>query len=340
MRVALLGGTRFIGVAIVEELLAHGHDVIVVHRGGTETDDAPDVPHVHIDRHHVAGLKDALRTQRVEALIDTCAFDAADAIDALAAIAPDVTRVVLSSIDVYRAFATLRAGGAETDAVPLDEDAAVRAGEGLYPYRGLPPYPGSGVENTDTYEKLDVEREYLARGSCVLRLPMVYGPRDPKRREDFVLRRVRAGRGRIPVGAGSLLWSRVGVRDAARAVRLATEAGERAHGVFNVAESSCWTIDGWVRRILECAGSSADLVRVDDAVLPEDMALTGHYSQHALVDSRRAWTAFGWRAGDPMDALRDSVAWHLAHPPSDVRDDFRSDAAALASRVTSTEGGA
>ena len=36
MRVIVLGGTRFIGRATVEELVAAGHEVMVVHRGRLE----------------------------------------------------------------------------------------------------------------------------------------------------------------------------------------------------------------------------------------------------------------------------------------------------------------
>ena len=45
MRVVVLGGTRFIGRAVVAELVAAGHDVLVVHRGQHEPVDLPDVPH-------------------------------------------------------------------------------------------------------------------------------------------------------------------------------------------------------------------------------------------------------------------------------------------------------
>lgn len=46
-----------------------------------------------------------------------------------------------------------------------------------------------------------VEDIYLPRGVISLRLPMVFGERDYQRREEFMLRRVRAGRDCIPIGA-------------------------------------------------------------------------------------------------------------------------------------------
>src|SRR5260370_16696457 len=50
VRIVVLGGTRFIGRAIVEELVRAGHDVLVVHRGNLEPDDMPSAPHLHCDR--------------------------------------------------------------------------------------------------------------------------------------------------------------------------------------------------------------------------------------------------------------------------------------------------
>ena len=69
------------------------------------------------------------------------------------------------------------------------------------------PYRGQG-RDLDDYEKLDVEETYLQRGATILRLPMVHGEHDRQRREEFVLRRVRAGRRRIPFGAGTWLTCR------------------------------------------------------------------------------------------------------------------------------------
>jgi len=72
---------------------------------------------------------------------------------------------------------------------------------GRYPLRDLVPALG------EDYDKLDVEPLYLARGGTALRLSLIYGEHDRLRREEFVLRRVRAGRRRIPFGAGtSVRW--------------------------------------------------------------------------------------------------------------------------------------
>ncbi len=50
MNVLVIGGTRFIGRAIVEELLRRGHTVTVYHRGRHEVEFPSPVAHVHGDR--------------------------------------------------------------------------------------------------------------------------------------------------------------------------------------------------------------------------------------------------------------------------------------------------
>src|SRR5688572_27127413 len=185
LRIAVLGGTRFIGRRIVDELVDAGHDVLVVHRGRTEPDGLPDVPHLHADRLQLGEVAGELAAFDPEAVLDCAAFGAADADAVLAAFPGDGRRlVVLSSMDTYRAYGSLHAG-VVTDAVPLDETSPVRPER--YPYRGQMP-------GMDDYEKLEVEERWLARRATVCRLPMVIGEHDYQRRQEPVLRRVRAGR--------------------------------------------------------------------------------------------------------------------------------------------------
>jgi nucleoside-diphosphate-sugar epimerase len=230
--------------------------------------------------------------------------------------------VLLSSIDVYRAYELLLAGeGGEP--VPMTEEAPVR--EGRYPLRDL--LPGIG----ERYDKLDVEPLYLARGSAVLRLSMIYGEHDGQRREEFILRRVRAGRRRIPIGAGTTLDTRCYVGDVASAVLAVLDQPAAAAGqVFNVGDLATDTARDYARRILAAAGYEASLVTVPEALVPEDMEPTKATAQHFLVDSRKAATVLGWRPTDPAETIPVSVRWHLENPPDDSDQDFSPDDRALA----------
>ena len=320
MRVVLLGGTRFIGRAIVEELASAGDDLLIVHRGRLEPADLPQIPHLHCERAELDSHRAELEAFRPDAVVDCRALTRADAEVALRAL-PGVGRwIVISSIDVYRAFGALN-DDRETDPVPLDEESPVRSDR--YPYRGKLP-------DRDDYDKLDVEDVYLPRGATIFRLPMVYGEHDYQGREEFILRRVRAGRQRIPIGTGSWLTCRAYVRDVGRAVRLALQRPE-ATGVMNLAEDRTYSVRMWSRMILEAAGSDAELVQVADDMLPEDLKQTGTLSQHIAASSRKARALLGWKTSDPFETLRTTVRWHLANPPSEADLDFAADDRALES---------
>jgi nucleoside-diphosphate-sugar epimerase len=85
----------------------------------------------------------------------------------------------------------------------------------------------------------------------------------------------------------------------------------------------------WSRMILDAAGSNAELVRVADDVLPEDLKPTGTMTQHIAASSGRARTLLGWTTSDPAETLRSTVRWHLDHPPAGSDADFSADDRAL-----------
>ena len=319
MRLLVLGGTRFIGERTVREARQRGDEVILVHRGTTEPDGETGT-HIHASRADFADIAQHVRALRPDAVIDTCAMTRADA-DAVLPHLPDLPLVLLSSMDVYRAYELLLddEGG---QPVPITEDAEVRRGR--YPLRGH-------IDGHDDYDKLDVEPGYLARGGTVLRLAAIYGERDPQRREEFILRRVRAGRKRIPVGVGTWLWTRGYVGDVASAVLAvladpATAAGQ----VFNVGDLSTDTMRDYVQRILQAAGHDAELVTVLDQDVPTDLQLTRSTAQHFLCDIGKVTRTLGWHPADPAVSIGQSVRWHLAHPPEPTDTDFSADDRALA----------
>lgn len=165
----------------------------------------------------------------------------------------------------------------------------------------------------------------------MLRLAAIYGERDPQRREEFILRRVRAGRERIPVGVGTWLWTRGYVGDVASAVLAAlANPGATAGQVFNVGDLSTDTMRDYARRILRAAGHGAELVTVPDQDVPADLRLTKSTAQHFLCDSGKLARTLGWRPADPEASIGRSVRWHLAHPPESADTDLSADDQALA----------
>jgi len=285
------------------------------------------VQHLHVDRHALTAHAARVREFHPEAVVDTYALTAGD-VDAVLPVVPEVPTVVLSSQDVYQAAVGLRTGRLEA-AVPLDEDAELRRDR--YPYRG------AGLAGVpEDYDKLHVEQRWRPRGAVVLRLPLVYGPHDEQVREDLVLRRVRAGHRRMPIGAGNLLWSRVHVDDVANAVLAALDTRAADGQPVNLGERTTPTMRAWVEQIIAAAGADLQLVRVPDEHLPPDLALLGAPAQHLLASTQRAQDLLGWEPSDPAEGVTASVHWHLRHPPEMgwSERDTRAETAALADTGT------
>src|SRR5438445_12008643 len=68
LRIVVLGGTRFIGRATVEELAAAGDELMIVHRGELEPDDLPKVRHLHCARSELASHRRELAAVRPDTL--------------------------------------------------------------------------------------------------------------------------------------------------------------------------------------------------------------------------------------------------------------------------------
>ena len=313
MRVIVLGGTRFVGRAVTAALTAAGHQVLVAHRGVTEPDGLGNVRHLHADRGAWPGRRDEFAAFRPDAAVDVSAGHGPDAAAALAALPPGLRLVALSSVDVYRAYDSLHRG-LQTDPLPLTEDSPLRTARHV---------------DGPQWENLDVEAAYLPAGAAVMRLGVVYGEHDYQHRFELVLRRVRAARPRMPVGAGSFVWSRVYVGEVARAVLIALETGRGGGQCFNIVEPQASPMRLFCQQVAAAAGACLELVRVPDAALPADLRLTGTISQHLLASPARAAAVLGWQAEAGPEVLGRAVAWHLAHPPDGAEAGFGADDAAL-----------
>lgn len=321
MRVMVLGGTKFIGRAVSEELFGRDHDVLVVHRGEHEPADWIDVEHRHCDRDELSPAD--VRAFGPDVVIDTSAMSRRDA-ERAAEVVPSGTRcVVLSSMDVYEAYGQLL-GGRASQPVPIAEHSPLRSSR--FPYRGR-------YDGMEEYEKLDVEEIYLSRGAVVCRLPVVFGPHDEQCREAFILQRVKSGRDRIPFGPGTWLWSRIHVADAARGIVAAVEDVDLENDVLNIGPQMTLTVRQWALAILRAAGSDARLVTVPEPALPGDLWLSGSMGQHILADSSKARSLLSWIDRDPVEAVTDSVRWHLSRG-FETESDWREDNAALSAAAT------
>lgn len=163
MNLLVLGGTRFVGRHFVEEALAKGHQITLVHRGQTASDLFPDCTHIHMDR----GSAEAWATfpdGDWDAVIDFSAY------------VPRVTRLSAEALrnkaSKYLFISTISVY--DTDGQEdLTEDSPL----------ATPPAPEVEEVNAETYGGLKVACEQVIQevwggAGMIVRPGMIIGPYD------------------------------------------------------------------------------------------------------------------------------------------------------------------
>ena len=315
MHILILGGTRFLGPAVVRRLAASGHTVTVFHRGQNEADLPASVVHVHGDRAHLADFRDTFARRPPDVVLDLCAMTERDAQTAVAAFEGVARRVVVvSSQDVYQVYDRfLRRDPGPPGPVPFAEDAPLR--RHLYPYRALAP---SEEHLFYHYDKILVERAYQrvpALPATVLRLPYIYGPGDYQHRLYPYLKPMEDGHPAISLepGQAAWRWTRGYVDNIAAALALAAQDERAAGQVYNVGEETAWTEAEWIGRLGEAMGWTGRIDRLDSS----DVEASGKdWRHHFIASTRKVRDQLGYREPVALDeALRRTIAWERTHPP-------------------------
>jgi 2'-hydroxyisoflavone reductase len=221
MAILIIGGTRFVGLAIAREALARGHDVTVFHRGSSPGPVDLTVEHIHGDREKPADL-DALRGRVWDAVIDTSGYLPATVREATAALAGCGWYAFISTVSVYADHATPDAD----ESYPLGriDDAAADA------------VTSATQINADNYGPLKARCERIvldafADRSTIVRPGLIVGPHDPTDRFTYWVRRIRRGGDVLVPDALAQRWQVIDARDLAALTLTLVELA--IAGVFN-----------------------------------------------------------------------------------------------------------
>jgi nucleoside-diphosphate-sugar epimerase len=245
-RALVIGGTLFIGRALVEQLLELGDDVVIMHRG-RGTPFGARVGEIICDRNDADAVHAALDGTRFDVVYDNV-YDwnrgtTGEQVRAAAmATATGLRRYVFtSSVAVYHP------GGEYTEDVELVPS----------------DYPNEYGAN-----KANTERMLFALGReqgipvATLRPAFVYGEYNAIEREAFFWDRLLAGRPIIIPGDGLATMQWVYSRDVARAAILASETDVAVGHAYNLANYPPITQIDFVRLLARVAGTDANLVHV------------------------------------------------------------------------------
>jgi 2'-hydroxyisoflavone reductase len=252
-RALVIGGTLFMGRALVDQLLERGDDVVIMHRG-RGTPFGSRVGEIQCDRNDVAAVHAALESTRVDVVYDNVydwqrGTSAEQVVAAATATAKGLRRYVFtSSVAVYHP------GGAYTEDVEL-----------------VP----SDYPNVYGAQKANTERALFALGReqnipvSTLRPAFVYGEYNPFEREAFFWDRLRAGRPIVIPADGLATMQWVYSRDVARAAILASETDVAVGHAYNLANYPPITQVDFIRLLAGIAGTDAHLVPVPRERLQE-----------------------------------------------------------------------
>ena len=327
MRILVIGGTGFIGRFLVPRLLDAGHDVAVVQRPSSAKPVPDGVRPIRGDRHHLAELASAMRAFAPDVVVDLILGSGRQAEVLMEVFRGHTGRVVVaSSIDVYRAMDVVhRKEDGPLEPLPLREDSALRAKLHPYPAELLVSLRETFPWLDEDYDKIPVERAVLGDSELpgtVLRLPMIYGPGDPRHRFFPILKRMDDDRPVVVLPRSVAGWRspRGYVENVAAAIALAAtpdvESEVTRGRVYNVAEAQSFSELEWARMIADATGWRGELVVVEDDEAPASVRMMENLAQHLVADTTRIRSELGYREPVPREeAIRRTVAWEREHPP-------------------------
>ena len=190
VKILIMGGTRFVGLACVEELAKFGHDVTIFNRGVTEAPVAlpRNIRRLYGDRNDHDALRATLKDEKFDAVVDCSAYLMADV--------ELMVEIFKGRIGHY-IFMSSPAAFAPSTSFPIPED-----------------HPGTTIETprNKNYGILKAACEqylvdqFYEHGvpASVGKLPMVFGPRNTGRhREALMMHRLLLGRPALIPGDGS-----------------------------------------------------------------------------------------------------------------------------------------
>ena len=303
-RVLVIGGTLFIGRALVRRLLARGNEVTILHRGRTNPF-AGQVGEIHCDRNDEEGMRQALAGRRFDFVFDNV-YDWQRGTTA-----EQVSAAAIACSEGLKRYVFVSSVAAYGEGLDHDED------DPLAP----PDHPELYVRNKAESERA-LFRLHREKGIPVatLRPPYIYGPENPFYREAFFWDRLLADRPIIIPGDGSRLMQFAHVDDVARAAILAADKDAAAGRAYNVANDRPVTQLELVHAIARVAGRDPKLVHVTRERIEasggnvfEPPFYFGQYFDMPPITQKidRARQELGFEPTGFSDGLAETFQWYL-----------------------------
>ncbi|MFB6110035.1 MAG: NAD-dependent epimerase/dehydratase family protein [Halodesulfurarchaeum sp.] len=298
----VIGGTRFIGRHLVDELRAQDYDVTIYTRGRHENPfvDDPAVDHVTGDRTDDQDLEAAAKAVGPDAVFDVVAYHP-ESVEAATRIFADVEAYVYVSSGAAYATEDLPKREGETELKECTAEQAEDDGPATY---------GNRKAEGDRVVARATEQGVPA---MAVRPPVVYGPHDYTERLDYWLDRIASFDRIVVPGDGTNLWQRAYVEDVARGLRVVAERGDPGEA-YNVGDRNAVTLDRTIELAAAAMDEPVEIVHASDRELSiagletTDFPLYRPYP-HLLSTAKLA--ELGWDSTPVEAAMARTVEDHL-----------------------------
>jgi 2'-hydroxyisoflavone reductase len=310
MRVLVIGGSVFLGRAIVAEALSQGHEVTTFNRGRSGVP-APGVHAVHGDREVSADLDRLVDGREWDVAIDVCGYTPASVLDSVRRLSGHAGHYTfISSISAYPDWPAKPRVDETFPRHACEPDAGADFGE--YGIRK------AGCERA-------VER-YFDGPSLIVNPGLIVGPHENVGRLPWWLTRIAKGGRVLAPGDPERPIQLIDARDiAAFTVDQAVKGTTGRYFTSGVPANA--TFGSWLADCVEATGSDAELVWVDDRFLLDHEVEQWTELPLWLADEPEAagaWThssakalAAGLMCRPVTETVRDTWAWLNDVPESD-----------------------
>ncbi|MDP6101994.1 MAG: NAD-dependent epimerase/dehydratase family protein [Dehalococcoidia bacterium] len=288
MDTLVMGGTRFNGLHLVQELVRYGHNVTILNRGITEAPVPREVRRLYADRKDRQQLKEVLGPEEFDVVFDISAY---------------VLEDVQSMVDIFEGraghyvFASSTVVYAASNILPINEDFPVDSTQ------RQSDYGRNKLICEDYLVKVYRQRHFPITSA---RFSMVFGPDNGIiDREQRMFMRLLRGRKILVPGRGTTL-SQIGhVDDEARALRMMA-LNPRTYGeIYNVTGKDYFSDEGYVDTCARAVGVEPQKVFVPAGVMDEASADVRRPLIQRLAPYIHRWdesTVFGiGKLGDHLD---------------------------------------
>ncbi|HUT81290.1 MAG TPA: NAD-dependent epimerase/dehydratase family protein [Candidatus Bathyarchaeia archaeon] len=330
MKILVVGGSRFSGKIVVENLNEKGHDVTVLNRGKSELS-LPEfyknekysypkkVQILHADRKNKDEIRNHLSGKDFEAVIDTCAYTAADVQIIVDNSPKNIAHYILTSTaSVY--------DEEKNYFIPISEDAFIGSEAEECPIQ----YSKDKRRIESLLKKLYTEDGYPI---TMIRPTYIYGPFNPMYREFYFYDRIMNKKPIYMPGHGDYLVDYVFAKDVAWLLTAPLENKKAIGQAYNATTGEACTLNVFVKLLSEIIGNEVEIVHYDQKLLEDEnlkpennyqMFPYGWY-EHLILSKEKAVVDLGYKPTSLMEGERLTFEWYKKMKNPDWNGDYSFD---------------